>query len=119
VSAPADSSVGGPSKKSQRSPVAVWLIVTLILIVLITAAPFIVSFGGAGIAGALGCDGSMQISSPCLWMGSDVSQTLTIMIYMGYLGFVTIPVGEFLLLIWTVVACVVALVRWRRRRRPV
>ena len=116
MSVPANPPAGGPSKKGHA---AVWLIVMLILILLLTAAPFIVSFGGGGIASALGCDGSMQISSPCLWRGSDVSQTLTTMIYMGYLGFVTIPVGEFLLLIWVVVACVVALVRWRRRRRPV
>jgi hypothetical protein len=38
------------------------------------------------------------------------------MIYLGYLGFVTIPIGEFLLMSRAVVACVVSLLRWRRRR---
>ena len=52
-------------------------------------------------------------------MGSDVSQTLTTMIYMGYLGFVTLPFGGFLLAIWVVIACVVVFVRWRRRRAAV
>jgi hypothetical protein len=113
VSVPATPSLGGSSRKSRA---AVWLIITFALILLLAAAPFIVSFGGAGLASALGCDGSMQISSPCLLLGSDVSQTLTTMIYLGYLGFVTIPIGEFLLMIWAVVACVVALLRWRRRR---
>jgi hypothetical protein len=114
VSVPANSSAGGPVKK--KSHAIAWLIVTFVLILLFTVSPFIVSFGGGGLASALGCDGSMQIRSPCLLMGSDVSQTLTTMIYIGYLGFVTIPVGEFLLMVWAVIACVVALVRWRRRR---
>jgi hypothetical protein len=113
VSIPANRPVGGPARKGHA---VAWLIITFVLILLFTVSPFIVSFGGGALASALGCDGSMQISSPCTLMGSDVSQTLTTMVYVGYLGFVTIPVGEFLLIIWVVVACVVALVRWRRRR---
>jgi hypothetical protein len=116
VSAPANPPVGGPSKKSYA---VVWLGITLVLILLFTAAPFIASLGAAGIASVLGCDGSMQIRSPCLLGGSDISQTLTTMIYLAYLGFVTIPVGQSLLVVWAVVACVVVLVRWLRRRRPV
>ena len=114
MSVPANPSVGAPSRKGHA---IAWLIITFVLILLFTASPFIMSLGGGGLASALGCDGSMQIRSPCMAMGSDVSQTLTTMIYMGYLGFVTIPVGEFLLMIWAVIACVVALVGWRRRRR--
>jgi hypothetical protein len=114
VSILANPSAGGPGKK--KSHAVAWLSIVLLLILLLTAAPFIVSLGGGGLASALGCDGSMQIQSPCLFMGSDVSQTLTTMVYLGYLGFVTIPVGEFLLIIWVVVACVVALVRWLRHR---
>jgi len=113
VSVPVNPSGDGSSRKSHAT---VWLIITFVLILLLTAAPFIVSFGGAGLASALGCDGSMQIRSPCLLTGNDISQTLTTMIYLGYLGFVTIPIGEFLLMIWAVVACVVALLGWRRRR---
>jgi hypothetical protein len=113
VSVPVNPPAGDPSRKSHA---IAWLIITFVLILLFTISPFIVSFGGGGLSSALGCDGSMQISSPCMFMGSDVSQTLTTMIYIGYLGFFTIPVGEFLLIIWLVIACVVALVRWRRRR---
>ena len=113
MNVPANSPVGAPSRKSHA---IASLIITFVLILLFTVSPFIVSLGGGGLASVLGCDGSMEISSPCTLMGSDVSRTLTTMIYLGYLGFVTIPVGEFLLIVWVVVACVVALVRWCRRR---
>ncbi len=117
MSVPASSSVDGPSKKSYaRNHATVWLSIALVLILLLTLSPFIVSFAGAGIAGALDCEGTMQISSPCLLMGSDVSQTFTTMIYLGYLGFVAMPFGGFLLAIWVVAACLVAFFRWRRRR---
>jgi hypothetical protein len=35
----------------------------------------------------------------------------------GWLEFVTFPIGLAALLVWFVVACVVAIVGWRRRRR--
>jgi hypothetical protein len=98
-----------------RGHAALWLGLTFILILLIAAAPTLVSFAGAGIAGALGCEGSMEIKAPCLFQGNDISQTLTTMIYVGYLSFVTFPFGACLLAIWAVVACVVAIYRWRRR----
>ena len=113
MSVSANPSVGGPSKRSRA---AVWLSTTLFLILLLTLAPFIVSFAGAGIAGVLGCEGTMDISSPCLLLGGDVSQALTTMIYLGYLGFISVPFGELLLAVWMVVACLVAFFRWRRRR---
>jgi hypothetical protein len=97
-----------------RSHAALWLGLTFILIVLIAAAPTLVSFAGAGIAGALGCEGTMEIKAPCLFQGSDISQTLTTMIYVGYLSFVTLPFGACMLAIWAAVACVAAVYRWRR-----
>jgi len=113
VSVSANPSMGGSSNKSH---VAVWLSIVLVLILLIAFAPTIVSFAGAGIASALGCEGTMQIRSPCLLSGDDVSETLTTMIYLGYLSFVTMPVGAVLLAAWGGIACIVVLVRWRRRR---
>ena len=113
MSVPANPSVGGSSKKSHAT---VWLSIVLVLILLITLAPTIVSFAGAGIANALGCDGTMQIHAPCLLSGNDVSETLTAMIYLGYLSFVTMPIGVILLAAWAVAACLVAFFSWRRRR---
>jgi hypothetical protein len=104
-----------PANPSGRSLATRWLGLSLILILLIAAAPTLVSFAGAGIAGALGCEGAMEIEAPCSFLGSDISQTLTTMIFMGYLSFITFPYGAFLLAIWAVVACVVAAYRWRRR----
>jgi uncharacterized membrane protein len=49
--------------------------------------------------------------------GQQISQTLTTMIFMGYFAFYSLPFGSFLLAVWAVVACVVVLVRWLRRRR--
>ncbi|HSZ66722.1 MAG TPA: hypothetical protein VK825_11000 [Xanthobacteraceae bacterium] len=126
MSVPANPSVGGPSEEgpakkgsTKKSHVELWLSITLILILLLMAAPFIMSFAGAFVADVSNCQGGMQIRSPCLLQGNDVSQTLTTMIYMGYLGFITVPFGEFLLAIWAVVAFVVGLSRWRRRRQAV
>jgi hypothetical protein len=105
-----------PEKAPGRSHAMRWLGLTLILILLITAAPTIVSFAAVGIGSALDCPGIMEVSAPCMFLGSDISGTLTLMIFMGYFAFVTIPFGEFLLLIWAIVACVVAVLRWRQRR---
>jgi hypothetical protein len=116
VSVPASQPINGQTKKSRA---AVWLSVTFILILLITAVPLIVSFTGGGVASALGCQGSMEISPPCTFMGGDISQTLTVMIFMGYFAFYSLPFGTFLLTIWVIVACVVVLVRWLHRRRAV
>jgi len=123
MTVPTDASVGGgfedgsvKKKPAKKGHAVLWLSITLILILLLTAAPFIVSFAGGFAADVLNCQGGMQIHAPCLLQGSDVSQALTSMIYMGYLGFITIPIGEFLLVMWAIVACFVVLVRWRRRR---
>jgi hypothetical protein len=50
-------------------------------------------------------------------MGAEVAGTLTLMVYMAYFAFITIPMGTTALAIWLAVACVVILVRWLRRGR--
>jgi hypothetical protein len=114
VSVPASQPLNGRPKIGH---VGAWLSVTFILILIVAAAPLIVSFAGGGVASALGCQGTMEISPPCAFMGNEISQTLTTMIFMGYFAFYSLPFGSFLLAVWAVIACVVVLVRWLRRRR--
>ena len=52
-------------------------------------------------------------------MGSEVSHGLTTLIFMGYFAFYSLPFGGFLLAGWAILACIVVLVRWLRRRRAV
>lgn len=100
-----------PEKQAKKSGAVVWLSVTFILILLIATAPLIVSFAAGGIASASGCEVSMEVSSPGMVMGSEVSHGL-----LGYFAFYSPPFGAFLLAIWGIIACIVALVRWLRRR---
>jgi hypothetical protein len=100
-----------------RSHAFVWLSVSFVLIVLFAAAPLISAFIGGGIADALGCAVTEGVSSPCLFRGSDVSETLSVMFVLGWFAFETLPLGALLLAIWLVVACLVVLIKWRRRRR--
>ncbi len=103
----------------RKSHAGVWLSVTFILILLIATAPLISASIGGGIAGALGCEVTEGVSSPCMFMGSDISETLSVMFVVGWLAFETLPFGAFLLAIWAVVAAVVVFLRWRRRRSAV
>ena len=87
----------------------------LVLIVVIAALPLIGALTAAAIGSAAGCRVDEAGSYPCLVMGSDIGEMLSIMFVMGWLMFVTIPIGGLLLLIW-VVALIVHLVRARTRR---
>ena len=50
-------------------------------------------------------------------MGNDISETLNVMYVLGWFAFETLPLGLALLAIWLLIAVVVALLGWRRRRR--
>jgi hypothetical protein len=100
-----------------RSPAFVWLSVSFFLIVLFAIAPLISVFISGGIADALGCTVNEGGSSPCLFRGTDIGETLNVMFVLGWFAFETLPLGAVMLAIWLVVACVVVLIKWRRRRR--
>jgi len=102
---------------AQRSHAGVWLSVTFVIIVLLAAAPLISAFIAGAIADVLGCTVNEGGASLCMFMGRDIGQTLAEMFVLGWLAFVTLPWGLAALAIWLVVACVVAFIRWRRRRR--
>jgi hypothetical protein len=101
-----------------KSASFIWLSISFVLIVLFATAPLISAFIGGGIAESLGCTVTEGVSSPCLFRGSDVSETLSVMFVLGWFAFETLPLGALLLAIWLIVACIVVVIKlWRRRRR--
>jgi hypothetical protein len=106
-----------PEGRAGRNSAVVWLSVSFVLILLVATAPLIMSFIASVIASISGCEGTMEIRSPCMFVGSEVSHGLTTLIFMGYFAFYSLPLGGFLLAGWAIVACIVVLVRWLRGRR--
>ncbi len=94
-----------------------WLGIAFVLIALFTTAPFISLFIGGGMADALGCSLPISSTAPCLFMGIDLGGTLAVMVFIGYLGLVTIPLATTFFTIWLVIACVVTFIWWWRRQR--
>jgi hypothetical protein len=94
-----------------------WLALSLALIVLFIGAPFIALAISGGVADLLGCTLPISALASCPFMGVDLGDTLTIMAYLGYFGFVTVPLAGPLLAIWFVVACITVAVSLLRRGR--
>jgi hypothetical protein len=94
-----------------------WLGVPLVLIVLFAFGPLAILMGGGMVADTLGCTMPISGTAPCLFMGIDLAGLLTLAVFFGYLGFVTVPAGTTALTIWLAVAIVVTLIWWFRRRR--
>ena len=99
-----------------RYPFA-WLGVPLGLILVFTIGPLAVLLFGGVIADALGCSMPISATAPCLLMGVDLADALTVAVFFGYLAFWTLPVGTTLLGIWVAAATIVTLLWWLRRRR--
>jgi hypothetical protein len=102
---------------AQRSHAFIWLSVTFVVIVLFATSPLISASIAGGMANALGCTVNEGGASTCMFMGTDIGQTLAEMFVVGWLAFVTLPLGLAALAIWLVVAGAVVFIRWRRRRR--
>jgi hypothetical protein len=103
------------STKRSRAPI--WLGISFVLIVLFALSPLISALISGAIASALGCTVNEGGASGCILMGRDIGETLTVMFVLGWLEFVTLPLGLVGLVVWVVVAAAVAIVGWRRRRR--
>jgi hypothetical protein len=95
----------------------VWLGLPLALIILFTIGPLVILLLGGAVAGALGCNMPIAATAPCLFMGADLSEAMSIAVFFGYLAFWTLPAGTTLLGLWLVVAVIVTLVWWLRWRR--
>jgi hypothetical protein len=94
----------------------VWLGVPLALILLFTISPLVALLVGGAVADALGCSMPIAGSEPCLFMGVNLADALSIAVFFGYLAFFTFPAGTTLLGLWLLAAVIVTLVWWLRRR---
>ncbi len=101
----------------RRSHAVFWLSASFVLIVLFAAAPLISAFIAGGIADLLGCTVNEGGASLCLFRGADIGQTLAEMFVLGWLAFVTLPLGLGALAIWLIATLSIVFIKWRRRRR--
>ena len=101
----------------RRSYPFVWLGASLAVIVLFAVAPFISLLVAGAMADALGCTLPLSHIPPCPFMGADWGETLTVMAYVGYFAFWTLPTGALALAIWLLVVGTVTFMWWWRRRR--
>jgi ABC-type Fe3+ transport system permease subunit len=87
--------------------IVMWIVLAAILIV--TAAPLISVIVAGSIAEANGCTLHEGFVNPCIINGRDVGQTLYTMGMMGWLMLASIPLGGIALVVWLVLAVVLAL----------
>jgi hypothetical protein len=99
-----------------RYPFA-WLGVPLAVILLFTIGPLVALLFGGAIADVLGCKMPIAAGEPCLLMGVDLADALSIAVFFGYLAFWTVPTGTALLGLWLLAGLIVTLVWWLRWRR--
>jgi uncharacterized membrane protein YhaH (DUF805 family) len=84
---------------------------TFAIIVLFAIAPLISLIIGGTIAAALGCELDEGMVHPCLFMGTDLGETLYVMTVAMWFSMFTFPIGAVALVIWLIVVSV------HRRRR--
>jgi len=76
------------------------------IIVLFAIAPLISLIIGGGIAAALGCELDEGTVHPCLFMGTDLGETLYVMTVAMWFSMFTFPIGAVALVIWLIVVSV-------------
>ena len=64
----------------------VWLGLPLALIILFSIGPLVLLLLGGAVAGALGCNMPIAASAPCLFMGADLSDAMSIAVFLRLLG---------------------------------
>jgi hypothetical protein len=99
---------------ARKSHTSLWLGAAFVVIVLFAASPLISAFVASGIAGALGCTLNEGGASGCVFRGADIGDTLAGMFVLGWLMFVTLPIGGVALAIWLVVAIAVLVLKRSR-----
>jgi hypothetical protein len=90
-----------------------WMAIILVVILLITLGPILSAALASGIANALGCQLDEGNPRPCSLAGFEISELLYDMFVSFWLEVLTLPFGALALLIWAVVALVMAL-----RKKP-
>lgn len=75
----------------------------LALIVLLTLLPIFSALTASFLAETHGCTLNEAGSHPCLIMGADWGETLSLMFVMGWLMIATLPLGGGALIVWLVI----------------
>ena len=104
-----------PTQNRKRFPFG-WYALALALIILFTVAPLLSILLSSAIAEANGCVLNEGGANPCVIGGTDWGHTLATMFVLGWLMFLTLPVGALAFVIWLIVLVVHLVTRSRRRR---
>lgn len=72
-------------------------------IVILALLPAILAIGSSIFADSIGCQVDEGSSHPCLFMGSDIGDTLNFLFVMGWLALMTLPAGAAALALWAFV----------------
>jgi len=80
--------------------------ISLVLILLLWAAPLLTALAAGGLATWLGCELNEGSSHPCILFGSDIGETLYTLGVLGWLSIIGIPFAAIALVIWAIIALV-------------
>jgi hypothetical protein len=81
--------------------------VSLVLILLLWAAPLVLALAAGGVASLLGCELNEGAIHPCILFGSDIGETLYTFGVLGWLSIIGLPFAVIALVIWAIVAAIV------------
>jgi hypothetical protein len=82
--------------------------ISLVLILLLWAAPLLLALAAGGLASALGCELNEGSVHPCMLFGSDIGETLYTFGVLGWLSIIGIPFVVIALIIWVIVGLVLS-----------
>jgi hypothetical protein len=94
-----------------------WFLLGLVLIVLVAAAPLLVTMGAGTYAASHGCTLHEGFVNPCIVDGRDVGQTLYKLGMVGWFSIATLPLGALAALVLIVAWIVTAVVSRARAKR--
>jgi hypothetical protein len=80
-------------------------------IVILALLPAILAIGSSIFADSIGCQVDEGSSHPCLFMGSDIGDTLNFLFVMSWFALMTIPAGAAALALWASVLVLHLLLR--------
>jgi hypothetical protein len=87
----------------------------LVAIILFALLPALLAIGSSIFADSLGCQVDEGSSHPCLFMDSDIGDTLNFMFVMGWFALMTLPAGAAALFAWATILTVHVIIRLLKR----
>jgi hypothetical protein len=81
---------------------------SLVLILLLWAAPLLSALAAGGLASALGCELNEGSIHPCILFGSDIGKGLYTTGVLGWLSIIGIPFAVVALVVWAIIALVLS-----------